>query len=50
LGATKRGIWSRIVHIKRGEQEGMEEDHTGVEALEMVVIEDRIGFMENKTI
>jgi hypothetical protein len=28
----------------------MEKDHTGVEALEMVVIEDRIGFMENKTI
>jgi hypothetical protein len=36
-----------IVPIKHGEQEGMEEDHTGVEVRETVVIEDQIGFMEN---
>jgi hypothetical protein len=47
LGATKRGIWSRIVPIRCREREGMEEDHIGVEVLEMVVIKDRIGFMEN---
>jgi hypothetical protein len=45
LDAIRRAICKRIVPIKHGEQEEMEEDHTGVEAREMVVIEDRIGFM-----
>jgi hypothetical protein len=30
---------------KAREQEGMEDDHKGVEVLETVVIKDRIGFM-----
>jgi hypothetical protein len=45
LDAIRRAICKRIVPIKRGEQEEMEEDHKGVEARETVTTEDRIGFM-----
>jgi hypothetical protein len=45
LDAIRRAICKRIVAIKCGEQEEMEEDHTGVEAREMAEIEDRIAFM-----
>jgi hypothetical protein len=45
LDAIRRATCKRIVPIKRGEQEEMEEDHTRGEAQEMVATEDRIGFM-----
>jgi hypothetical protein len=45
LDAIRRATCKRIVPIKRGEQEEMEEDHTRVEVREMVAIKDRIGLM-----